>query len=983
LRSHARARRIPIAVVVVVTLGVLYETVLAFTSLLAPYRFRIPYAVPIFDTPFVLVATGVAYLCLERHRLRRDFQSVAIGASLWLAALLALGHIVVQPDYPGTPGLNPGIAPYLFFSSYLAAFIGVAFALRYPNRSLPLGDRARSYIGGAIVGVSAVFAATVVVLCPLLPTLVMPPGRMTPFAVWTAGLSNGIVALWALWRWSRRPRIRSQEDAFATLLALAAFIWLLGLVGFLLSPYRYAISWYLAGIARPVGVGIIFIALLREQVWLSAQARARLRDLEWLHRAGQALLGSLDTRDILDTIARHARIIGEADASLVFRTDGDVLRVVSGFGFTERADNLEIPLARSVSGLAVAQRKPVSTSDIRADGRFRLPVEMDATFVREGPTAALAVPLLAQRQEVVGALSLLYREPRAFAEADIELIAAFGTQASVALENVRAFDRLAVRAGHDAALQEFGQHMLEAADEAAAVDEAARLAHRLLQRDGVVLLLGGPRTPRRLVARAGWPAESAEAEELARAFEPSVVSALSSRANVEHDIPALRKCGVVSSIVVPLVTEGDPIGALVVYARVARLFDDEEKRVLRNVAQQTALALDKMRLYADLSDNLRRLQDTQAQLIQADKLKALGTLLSGMAHELNNPLSTIRLAVELLKRVEGVTGSAARRVDVIETACTRATRIISDLLVFARRQPPERELVDLNEVFRATLALQAPVLALHHIEVVTALEPGPPIWADSNQLQQVFLNLFSNAIHAMHEAHGRGILTIRSRRQGRDVIVDVDDTGPGISRDDLSRIFDPFFTTKPTGVGTGLGLSLAIGIIEAHGGRLGVENIPGAGARFTVRLPVDNTAPDRARAERVPTAPVENKANAEVLVVEDEGSLRDVLSETVRELGHQVVEATTGDEALARLRERTYDLVMLDLRLPDVDGQAVWQRALARDPRLAARVVFMTGDIMSAGTQRFLDQTGRPFLIKPFTVEELGRVIGEVLATSG
>jgi signal transduction histidine kinase/CheY-like chemotaxis protein len=432
--------------------------------------------------------------------------------------------------------------------------------------------------------------------------------------------------------------------------------------------------------------------------------------------------------------------------------------------------------------------------------------------------------------------------------------------------------------------------------------------------------------------------------------------------------------------VMPLVTEGDPIGALVVYARGARVFDDEDKRVLRSVAQQTALALTKMRLYAELGDNLRRLQDTQAQLIQADKLTALGTLLSGMAHELNNPLSTIRLAVQLLKRVEGVTGNTARRVELIETACTRASRIISDLLVFARRQPPERQLVDLNEVFRATLALQAPVLDLHHIEVVTTLEPGPAIWADSNQLQQVFLNLFSNAIHAMHEAHGRGILTIRSRRQGRDVVIDVDDTGPGIPRDDLSRIFDPFFTTKPTGVGTGLGLSLAIGIIEAHGGRLGVENIPGAGARFTVRLPVDNTAPDRARSARAPAAPVENKANADVLVVEDENALRDLLSETVRELGHQVVEATTGREALARLRERPYDLVMLDLRLPDVDGQAVWQ-ALARDPRLAARVVFMTGDIMSAGTQRFLDQTGRPFLIKPFTVEELGRVIGDVLAT--
>jgi hypothetical protein len=263
LKSHARVRRVPVGVGVVVIIGVLYEAVLAFTSLLAPYRFRIPYAVPIFDTPFVLVATGVAYLCLERHRLRHDFQSVAIGVSLWLAALLAIGHIVLQPDYSGAPGVNPGIAPYLFFSSYLAAFIGVAFALRYPNRSLPLGGRARSYIGGAVVGVSAVITIAVIMLRPLLPDLVMPPGRMTPFAVWMAGLANGIAAVWALWRWSRRPPIRSQEHAFATLLALAAFIWLLGLVGFLLFPYRYAISWYLAGVARPVGVGIIFVALLR------------------------------------------------------------------------------------------------------------------------------------------------------------------------------------------------------------------------------------------------------------------------------------------------------------------------------------------------------------------------------------------------------------------------------------------------------------------------------------------------------------------------------------------------------------------------------------------------------------------------------------------------------------------------------------------------------------------------------------------------
>src|SRR5262249_17232543 len=275
-----------------------------------------------------------------------------------------------------------------------------------------------------------------------------------------------------------------------------------------------------------------------------------------------------------------------------------------------------------------------------------------------------------------------------------------------------------------------------------------------------------------------------------------------------------------------------------------------------------------------------------------------------------------------------------RRVEVIETAALRASRIIRDLLAFARRQPPERRQVDVNDVIQSTLDLQASQLELNKIRLITSLEPVQEIWADPHQLQQVFLTLFSNAIHAMKTAHGSGILTVRSMQRGAEVLVEVDDDGAGIPPEHLGRIFDPFFTTKGAGAGTGLGLSLSIGIVQAHGGRIFAENVRGAGARFTVCLPVGEHAEPTPVAAPAPAVP--GAAVADVLVVEDEDSLRGLITEVIHGLGHQVVEASTGEEALARLQQEwSYDLVMLDLRLPDVDGQVVWERAIASHPRLA------------------------------------------------
>ena len=823
----------PLLLVLVAMVGLAYEALLLFTPVLAPYRFPIPYAVPLFDIPFVLVATGIAYLCLERHRIRQDFQSAAIGTSLFVAALLAIAHILTQPDYPFTPGVNPGIAPYLFFASYLAALIGIALGTRYADRELRLTDGDRTMIIAGCVALSVVITVTVAIVCPRLPPLVMQPGRLTPFAVWAGGILNGVVAMWGLWAWRRRLSEARTQNGFVNLLALAAVVWVLGLLGFLLFPYRYGVSWYLAGVARPFGVGVIFVALLREQAWLYREARSRLRDLERLHQAGQALVTTLV---------------------------------------------------------------------------------------------------------------------------------------------------------NDAALQGYGRRLLEAATETDVLDDAVETTRRLLDADCVALFLAGAGGRLRPAAAAGGPTEVAEIDAAVESFARGAVDGTET---LEIEDVALDRSvagagyldalGMRSMIVARLGAQERAVGVLVSCNQAPRRFADEDRRVLTSLAHHLAVALDKVRVHAELRNNLQRLQETQAQLMQADKLKALGTLLSGVAHELNNPLSTIRLSIQLARRTPLMDAALTRRMDIMETACLRASRIVRDLLAFARRQPPERRRVNVNQVIQSTLDLQTSQLELNKIRVVTGLMPVPEIWADPHQLQQVFLNLFSNAIHAMKTARRHGVLTVTSGQRGSEVVVEVDDDGPGISPEHLGRIFDPFFTTNATGAGTGLGLSLAIGLVEAHGGHMYAENLDGAGARFTVRLPVGESA--EAAAPAPPGPSVTAMTGADVLVVEDEEPLRGLVTEVIHGLGHQVVEATTGHEALARLRERSYDLVVLDLRLPDVDGQAVWERALASDPRLATRVVFMTGDIMSAETQGFLDEAGRPFLLKPFTMEEVGRVVSEVLTT--
>jgi two-component system NtrC family sensor kinase len=434
--------------------------------------------------------------------------------------------------------------------------------------------------------------------------------------------------------------------------------------------------------------------------------------------------------------------------------------------------------------------------------------------------------------------------------------------------------------------------------------------------------------------------------------------------------------GIQAGVAVPLGVRDQPIGVLAVYYHVPRRLSDAEGRVLAAIAHHTALALDKARLYAELQARLGELQQTQDQLIQADKLKALGTLLSGVAHELNNPLSTILMSAQLLRANGALPDAARARAGAIESECDRAARIIRELLAFARRRPPERRRVDVNEIVRDALQLHGPDLALKRVRAVTELESTlPKISADPYQLQQVLLNLFTNAAHAMSVSGRDGVLTVRTAESGKGVRIVVEDNGPGIPPEHLRQVFDPFFTTKPVGEGTGLGLSLCIGIVEAHDGRMTVENVSTSGARFTIQLPIGQHA---GVIEDTPSGAGRTRP-ADILVIEDEPALRSVFVEVLSLQGHRTVAAATGHAALESLARDTYDVVMLDLRLPDIDGEAVWQWIARHRPALAERVVFMTGDMLTPSSHRFLQEAGRPVLPKPVAMNDLNRMVNTVL----
>jgi len=420
-----------------------------------------------------------------------------------------------------------------------------------------------------------------------------------------------------------------------------------------------------------------------------------------------------------------------------------------------------------------------------------------------------------------------------------------------------------------------------------------------------------------------------------------------------------------------------PAGCLLLGNRKFRDFSSAEINLLASVGNQIAASIEKMLLLDETREAYENLRRTQEQLLQSEKMAAIGQLISGVAHELNNPLTAILGYSQLLASSEHVTERGADYVEKLHKQARRTHRIVNNLLSFARQQKPERLPVRINQVVEDTISLREYDLRVNNIQVHREFHKDLPLTgADAHQLQQVFLNILNNAVDAILERSDRGDIWVRTGNDQGRIVAEFVDSGPGIQ--DTHRVFDPFYTTKAVGKGTGLGLSICYGIVTEHGGEISVQNIPGKGAAVTVSLPVlsvgrSNGDYDANGAEQISTT-------GRILLVDDEESILELERAILEGRYLSVILARNGKEALEVLQKEQVDLIVTDMKMPgEISTNLLYDWICENRSELAQRIVFTMSDASAAESARLLERSGSPHIQKPFEVDSFWRVVRQAL----
>jgi PAS domain S-box-containing protein len=721
--------------------------------------------------------------------------------------------------------------------------------------------------------------------------------------------------------------------------------------------------------------------------------RVQAERVRVLATVNQRISSSLELDDLLRTISESATqlsgvrfgsfwLADEASRTLWF-TGGSAPDIAADF--PHRVQSYD----GGGVGWVARTRQRLVVEDVFVDSR----IVNREWWQRWGLRTLIAYPVVSGDQ-LLAVLALSHTEPINLLDDTAEVIEMFVAQASVAIQNARLYREAQRR-------RDVAEVLADVSRELAGTLEVERIAAHVAS--GIVDLLhvqgaavcrhdddgtlheiaaAGPVSP---LAR-GMVLQPGEGVAGRAVAVRKIVTTTDILAETEVVLPPTVRQKVAEHalgavVAIPMLAHERVIGALVLTDHKGREFTPDELQSLQAFADQAALALENASLYATAQDSLTRLRDTQAQLVQAAKMSALGQLVSGVAHELNNPLSVIIGYGQLLLSRE-VPQPMRRPVELMVAQGDRMAKIVRNLLFFARQRPPERGAVRLQAVIEQTLALRINQLALSGITVETEFAPDlPEITGDAQQLEQVFLNLLLNAEQAILEMRAQGRIVIRThmREDGGAVCAEVIDDGPGVPLEAQSRIFEPFFTTKSPGSGTGLGLSVSYGIIEEHGGRLSVQSRAGE-TIFALELPATRppVAPERAAR---PTAAASGTGRL-ALVVEDEPHVLDLIVTLLKEQGWKVDVAPGGRTGLQSAKQRRYDLIISDIKMPDGDGQTFFRDVKAHDAALARRFIFITGDTANPEAWAFLEDSHVPVIEKPFPPAVFEEAVSRVMSAA-
>ncbi|NOZ06477.1 MAG: GAF domain-containing protein [Chloroflexi bacterium] len=670
-----------------------------------------------------------------------------------------------------------------------------------------------------------------------------------------------------------------------------------------------------------------------EAALLMRSASRRTERVAALGDVLRGLVAITDPDELIQHLWTDLQQVVPFDQGIFYRyhTEPERLDPVAWKGFTsEEAHQISERSLDRHPGQAARRKQAILSGDTEADERIRY------FRVMKRSASCLQVPIL-DGQRCLGVIGLGSNRKYAFSEEDLAVVTAFADSAAVAIRNAEMFQQ-------NRTIKEQWEAVFHAISDGISIHD--RKFHIVQANQALVDLLGMPReeiigqTCYELFHHCDGPIPGCP-----------LVSTLDSAApsSMELEEPALG--GIFNIRTYPVMdNDRKPVGGVHIVHDIT-----EEKRI-------------------------------QSQMMQMEKLSAIGELVSGVAHELNNPLTAI-LGYSQLLQSRDLDENTRNDLKRIEQQAQRSARIIQNLLTFARQHEPRQEPVEINDLLLRTIALKSYELRTENIEVVTEFASDlPPLLADPYQLQQVFLNLINNAHQAMVEAHRGKKIVVRTEAletpKGRRMRISFYDDGPSIPSSVASRIFDPFFTTKEVGKGTGLGLSISYGIIQEHKGNIWVETPPGDGPTFTVDLPVletrsrveDALVIAQSEADLIP----ETTSNQHILIVEDEDSLRALLVESFSYNGQQVDSASNGVEAMHRMISVDYDCIISDIKMPGMSGVDLFRWAVNERPEMADRMIFITGDIVNQQTKDFLDHAGQPYLPKPFSVEDLYRAMEKI-----